>query len=110
MKKMRKFDEYVEKQHRELAPKRHWYLSVLAVGPEYQGSGYGSQLIRGMLPRMDEEGLSCYVETEGEQNVAIYEHFGFQVIEEFEIPDSKDKLAAMLREPKNLIDNVPLGE
>ena len=96
---MQKFDEYVEKKHRELAPEKHWYLSVLAVDPEYQGNGYGSQLIRGMLSRIDEERLPCYVETEGEKNVAMYEHFGFEVLEEFEIPDSKDKLVAMLRKP-----------
>jgi ribosomal protein S18 acetylase RimI-like enzyme len=100
MQKMRKFDEYVENKHRELMPEKHWYLSVLAVDPDYQGNGYGSQLIRGMLSRIDEEGLPCYVETEGEKNVAMYEHFGFEVLEEFTIPNSKDKLIAMLRKPQ----------
>ncbi len=37
LRKMRAFDEYVDKKHRELAPPKHWYLSVLAVDPQHQG-------------------------------------------------------------------------
>ena len=69
MQKMRKFDAYVENKHRELMPEKHWYLSVLAVDADYQGSGNGSQLIRGMLSRIDEESIPCYVETEGEKTL-----------------------------------------
>ena len=98
--KIQKFDKYMDKKHRELVPGKHWYLGVLAVDPEYQGKGLGSQLVRGMLTRIDEEGLPCYVETEGEKNVAMYERFGFEVLEEYAIPDTKDKLVAMLREPQ----------
>jgi ribosomal protein S18 acetylase RimI-like enzyme len=100
LKKMKTFDKYVEKKHSELAPFKHWYLAVLGVDPPHQGKGYGSKLVNEMLSRIDEEGLPCYVETEGEKNVSMYKHFGFKVLEEFVVPNTTEKLVAMLREPK----------
>jgi ribosomal protein S18 acetylase RimI-like enzyme len=100
LKKMEVFDQYVEKKHRKLAPFKHWYLAVLAVAPQYQGKGYGSKLLNGMLSKIDEEGLPCYVETEGEKNVSMYQHFGFKAIDKFVVPDSTETLVAMLRQPK----------
>jgi ribosomal protein S18 acetylase RimI-like enzyme len=40
---------YIEKKHRELAPETHWYLAILAADPQYQGNGYASKLLNGML-------------------------------------------------------------
>ena len=53
-----------------------------------------------MLSNIDEEGLPCYLETEGEKNVSMYQHFGFEVVDEFVVPNTQDKLVAMLRQPK----------
>jgi ribosomal protein S18 acetylase RimI-like enzyme len=100
LKKMDTEDAYVEKKHRELAPFKHWYLGVLAVDPLHQGKGYGSKLINVMLSRIDDEGLPCYVETEGEKNVSMYQHFGFKILDEFVVPNTTEKMVAMLREPK----------
>ena len=104
---METLDKYVEKKHIELAPPKHWYLAGLAVDPEHQGKGYGSKLLNETLSNIDEEGLPCYLETEGEKNVAMYKHFGFKVIEEFTIPETREKLVAMLREP--VISNLKEG-
>lgn len=106
MKRMRQFDKYMDKKHRELVPGKHWYLGVLAVDPDHQGKGFGSKLLRGMLARIDEEVLPCYVETEGEKNVSMYEHFGFKVLEEYTVPGTKDTLVAMLREPKMKLKSI----
>jgi ribosomal protein S18 acetylase RimI-like enzyme len=100
LRKMQAFDQYVERKRKKLAPAKHWYLAVLAVDPQYQGKGYGSKLLNEMLSSIDKEGLPCYVETEGEKNVSMYQHFGFQVVDEFTVPNTTDKLVAMLREPK----------
>jgi len=107
LKKMETLDKYVDKKHIELAPPKHWYLAGLAVDPEHQGKGYGSKLLNETLSNIDEEGLPCYLETEGEKNVAMYKHFGFKVIEEFTIPETREKLVAMLREP--VISNLKEG-
>ena len=100
--KMQVFDQYMERKHSELVPVRHWYLFLLGVDPQHQGKGYASTLLRGMLSRVDEEDLPCYLETEVERNVPIYEHFGFDVIDEFIVPDTMVKIWAMLREPKTI--------
>ena len=104
LRKMRALDKYIERKHKELAPFKHWYLAMLAVDPQHQGKGYASKLLNEMLSYIDEEGLRCYLETEGEKNVSMYQHFGFEVVDEFVVPGTKDKLVAMLRKPK-IINN-----
>jgi GNAT superfamily N-acetyltransferase len=100
LRKLKEFDQHALRKRKELAPAKHWYLAVLAVDPEYQGKGYGSKLLNEMLSNIDKEGLPCYVETEGEKNVSMYQRFGFKVVDEFTVPNTTDKLVAMLREPK----------
>ena len=92
------FFELAEKKHKELAPFPHWYLMLIGVDPKFQGKGYASQLMREMFFRIDEEGLPCYLETQREQNVSIYQHFGFKVIDEFIVPGTTIKTWPMLRE------------
>lgn len=70
-KRMQPFFEYIENKRWELVPYPHWYLMAIGVDPQYQGKGYASRLIRGMLTRIDEEGMPCYLETE--KNVALYQ-------------------------------------
>ena len=100
LRKMQSLDEYIERKHKELAPFKHWYLAMLAVDPQHQGKRYASRLLNEILSNIDEEGLHCYLETAGEKNVTMYQHFGFEVVDEFIVPGTKDKLVAMLREPK----------
>jgi ribosomal protein S18 acetylase RimI-like enzyme len=100
IKKIDAFDQYMEKKHKELAPMEHWYLAALAVDPGHQGKGHASRLLRDMFFKFDEQGLPCYLETDGEKNVSMYKRFGFKVVDEYVVPNTKDKLIAMLREPK----------
>jgi ribosomal protein S18 acetylase RimI-like enzyme len=99
LRKMQALDKYIERKHKELAPFKHWYLAILAVDSQHQGKGYASKLLNEMLSYIDGEGLHCYLETEGKKNVSMYQHFGFEVVDEFIIPGTKDKLVAMLRKP-----------
>jgi len=100
LRKMQALDKYIERKHKELAPFKHWYLAMLAVDPQHQGKRYASRLLNEMLSNIDEEGLHCYLETGGEKNVSMYQHFGFEVVDEFIVPGTKDKVVAMLRKPK----------
>lgn len=102
LRKMQTLGEYIERKHKELAPNKHWYLALLAVDPQHQGEGYASKLLHEMLFYIDEEGLHCYLETEGEKNVSMYQHFGFEVVDEFVVPGTNDKLVAMLRKPMTI--------
>jgi ribosomal protein S18 acetylase RimI-like enzyme len=104
LKKLRVYDQYIKRKHEELVPYLHFYLAILAVDPKYQGKGYASKLLNAMLSELDNKTLPCYVETEGARNVAIYLHFGFGIIDEFDIPNTNDRLIAMLRQPKEKED------
>ena len=79
------------------APFPHWYLAILGVEPKFQGRGYASKLLKPMLTRLDEEHSACYLEAEGEKNVAIYQHNGFEVVEKATLPGAGLTIWAMLR-------------
>lgn len=51
-----------------------------------------------MFARTDEEGLSYYLETIEENNISLYEHFGFTVVDESNVPETSFTNWAMLRE------------
>ncbi len=97
---MRGLGKYIDGVHSRLAPFKQWFLKAIGVSPQFQGSGYAGKLLRPMLSKIDEEGLPCYLETLEEQNVRLYEHFGFAVTEESTIPETTLTNWAMLREAR----------
>ncbi|MBN1289832.1 MAG: GNAT family N-acetyltransferase [Actinobacteria bacterium] len=94
---MRGVDRFINEVHERLVPYDHWFLQMIGVDPCCQGKGYSSILLKPMLSRIDEERLPCYLETNTEENVEIYRHFGFEVLEESIIPGTDVKNWAMLR-------------
>ncbi len=91
--------EYTSELQERHAPFPHWYLFPIGVDPIFQGKGYGSRLLRPMLVRIDQENLPCYLETDTERSVSIYQHYGFEVVERGIVPGSEVSHWAMLREP-----------
>jgi len=95
--RMRVYGRYVDNLHRKLVPYPHWYLQIIGVDPAYQGQGFSSQLVRPMLECIDQEHLPCFLETNAEKNVAIYQRFGFEVISVNKVPGTELTIFAMLR-------------
>lgn len=60
----------------------HWHLDPVAVMPEMQGQGIGSQLLERFCVLMDEARKPAYLETDRPENVRLYERFGFSVVGE----------------------------
>jgi GNAT superfamily N-acetyltransferase len=56
-----------------------WYLEVVGVHPDQQGSGIGSRLVGAGLERADATGAASYLETPSAANVSFYERLGFEV-------------------------------
>jgi ribosomal protein S18 acetylase RimI-like enzyme len=76
-------DAHMVKRH----PKEpHHYLFVLGVEPELQGRGLGRGLLARMSARADAEGVPCYLETDKERNVRLYESAGYHVITDETVP------------------------
>ncbi len=56
----------------------HWYLCLLAADPMAWRRGIGTALLEPGLETVDADGLSCYLETQKEDNIAYYRRFGFE--------------------------------
>jgi GNAT superfamily N-acetyltransferase len=94
-----RFSKHANAVHKCHAPFRHRILQSIGVDPLLQGKGYASVLLKAKLERLDREGVPCYLDTQTEKNVIIYEHYGFKVVEEFRIPGTHFSNWAMLRKP-----------
>ena len=78
----------------------HWYLGILGVEPSHQGRGIGEGLLRARLEPADADGISAYLETDKERNLAYYRRFGFELVETL-APDGPEAppVWTMWREP-----------
>jgi ribosomal protein S18 acetylase RimI-like enzyme len=91
-------DGYMTKRHPE---EPHHYLFVLGVEPARQGQGLGKALLARLAARADEDGLPCYLETDKESNVRLYQRAGYEVIDEGDVPTRPTfHLWTMIRPPR----------
>jgi len=93
------FANTTEKLHKEDVKGPHWYLWVLGVDPPYQGKGVGGETMQPVLREADVGGLSCYLETAKERNLAFYRKHGFEVVKEQTLGMDGPIFWTMLREP-----------
>jgi ribosomal protein S18 acetylase RimI-like enzyme len=99
MDRLMSFSAAVDTLHKKHAPYPHYYLFFIGVDPIYQKKRVASRLITPMLSWLDMQKLPCYLNTQNEKNIGLYEHYGFQVIEQLVLPDSSIVHTAMLRNP-----------
>jgi len=97
--KIQKVTDNILRIHKELMKEPHWYLANIGVDPDHQGKGYGSKLIKPMLERIEKTGYTVFLETNFEGNVGLYEHLGFDIIDETKIPKTEIINWAMIRKP-----------
>lgn len=91
--------EVLERRRRAHVPDPHFYLSVLGVEPERQGTGIGTALMGPVLERCDRDRLPAYLETAAARNVLLYERVGFEVVEELILPKTDIRGWLMRRSP-----------
>ena len=65
-----------------------WYLPLIAVDPFHQGNGFGSQLMKHALQKVDEASLPAYLESSNPRNISLYERHGFEVMGKIQIGSS----------------------
>ena len=85
----------IRKSH---VPSAHWFLMIIGVSPEFQGKGHATIQLAPMLAKIERQHVPCYLDTELEKNVTLYQHFGFRVVDDREIPDTGVRSWGMLRE------------
>lgn len=94
------FREAVETAARHTPREPHWSLALIGADPVAQGTGQGAALLRSGLAQADAAGLPVYLESSKAANLPVYEHFGFTVREEFELPGGGPVLRSMWRDPR----------
>ena len=89
-----------EQYHRTAIPPQHWYVLVVGVAHEAQGTGLGRALLQPIIDRTAAAGLPCYLETANQSNIRFYERLGFTCIAELTEPRSGLHFWTFCREPK----------
>jgi GNAT superfamily N-acetyltransferase len=101
MDRMAHFGNQVHAVRKRHVPSAHWFLMIIGVVPELQGKGCASVLLAPILARIDQQHLPCYLDTEVDNNVAIYNRYGFRVVDDSIIVDTGVRSWGMLRESPN---------
>jgi GNAT superfamily N-acetyltransferase len=94
------FKPVVEDRREYMAGCAFLYVLVFGVSTELQGKGFGRKLIGAAIEKSEREGLHLYLETETEENVRMYEHFGFRLLKKITLPIVELPMWEMVREPK----------
>jgi len=90
--------EYMKSLHAHYLSRPHLYWSTIAVAAGSRGQGFASALMRPMLAKADAAERPCYLDTHNEDNVRLYQHFGFRVVHDSMIPHSPVRHWAMIRD------------
>ena len=63
------------------------YLHFVGTRPQAQGKGFGAAVIRAGLKQASDEGMPVYLETATPENVGLYTRLGFNIVEEWDVPN-----------------------
>ena len=97
--RLQTYEKYAMNLKKEFTDNYDWYLFNLSVKIDAQGKGIASKLMRPMLKFCDDEKMVAYLETNKEQNVGLYNHYGFELKKEELIPKTNVMHYAMVRQP-----------
>jgi ribosomal protein S18 acetylase RimI-like enzyme len=87
----------IDTLHQKYASEPHYYLDNIGVLPIARGKGVASKLICPFLEKADAEKVIAYTDTVTRSNVPLYEHFGFQCVEESAVTGTGITIWAMRR-------------
>ena len=96
------YENYAMNLKKEFTDHYDWYLFNLSIKKDAQGKGIASKLMRPMLQFCDDERMVAYLETNKEENVGLYRHYGFDLMKQEQIPKSTVTHYAMVRKPNGM--------
>jgi GNAT superfamily N-acetyltransferase len=97
--KMREAEGLIVAKRNECISEPHWYMGSLAVRPDYQGKGLASKLIQPVLELCSSQSKLCVLETQDEDLVQMYKHYGFDVVDSFTLPIANMRHWVMAKQP-----------
>ena len=77
----------VEEAKKSLNLGPYIYLLIMGVSQEFQGKGFGGKLLRAVIEKAETERKPIYLETQKEENVSLYEKYGFSVKKKIILPE-----------------------
>ena len=95
--RLTRFNIEIEQVGKRYRAANDGYLMAFATRLDKQGQHYGKPLMTALLNHLDASGESCYLETLEAKNVALYQHFAFQLTGQTESQMGGLKLFAMRR-------------
>ncbi|KFY05751.1 hypothetical protein V492_08317 [Pseudogymnoascus sp. VKM F-4246] len=99
------FIKFLRGRKKWVVPETHYFMSILAVRPEYQRKGLGSMLLAPVLEQADRENAKAFVQGSA-QGIGLYLKHGWEEVDEILMDyspygGSKDvKTTLLLREPR----------
>ena len=93
----RAINDQIDKMHKKYVQEPHFYLDNIGVLPSSQGRGLSSKLIRPTLEQADSKGVVVYTDTVTQGNVALYERFGFECVDEASVSGTGITIWALRR-------------
>jgi len=100
-KKMKPVFKQLQKDRKEnMKGKLFIYLLIIGVASKFQGQGFGGKLLRALIEKSERVGIALYLETEAEDNVKMYERFGFKLVKQITLPGINLPMWEMVRELK----------
>lgn len=98
--KARAIFDQIEANHKKHASGPHYYLDNLGVLASARGKGLSSQLIRPFLEMADSQKVVAYTDTVTKSNVPLYQHFGFDLVDENPVSGTGITVYALKRSPR----------
>ena len=86
-KKMKDTSDLIEEEKEKLDIGPYIHLFIIGVSQEFQGKGFGGKLLRAVIEKSETERKPIYLETQKEENVGLYEKFGFSVKKKIILPE-----------------------
>jgi len=77
----------VEEAKKNLNLGSYIHLLIMGVSQEFQGKGFGGKLLRAIIEKSETERRPIYLETQKEENVNLYEKYGFSVKKKVILPE-----------------------
>lgn len=97
IKKLLVYENYAMSLKKKYTNHNDWYLYNLSVSKKSQKKGIASKLLRPILDYFNSKQYICYLETNKDSNVPIYEHLGFNLVEQGVIPGTTVNHYAMIK-------------
>ena len=98
---MKVLSNAIEEAKKSLKLGPHIHLLIMGVSQEFQGKGFGGKLLSAIIEKAETEKKPIYLETQKEENVTLYEKYGFSVKKKIILPEPLNlPMWLMLREVK----------